>query len=126
MKKILCAGALLLIATLIGCAAGGGSNNSSGQPTVSSIQVAPPSMSIGTGLGQQFTATAHMSDGTSKDVTNSVQWSSSDSNIASVNSAGMASGSAPGTVTITAALSASLKSTAALTVSSAAVNLSSI
>ena len=125
MKKILCAGALLLIATLIGCAAGGGSNNSSGQPTVSSIQVAPPSMSIGTGLGQQFTATAHMSDGTTKDVTNSVQWSSSDANIASVNSAGMASGSAPGTVTITA-LSGSLQSTAALTVSSAAVNLSSI
>src|SRR5205823_2639276 len=86
---------------------------------------APPSMSIGTGLGQQFTATAHMSDGTTKDVTNSVQWSSSDANIASVNSAGMASGSAPGTVTITA-LSGSLKSTAALTVSSAAVNLSSI
>src|SRR5438876_10903960 len=37
----------------------------------------------------------------------------------------MASGSAPGTVTITA-LSGSLQSTAALTVSSAAVNLSSI
>jgi len=125
MKNVLCAGVLLLVATLTGCAAGGGSNNSSGQPTVSSIQVAPPSMSIGTGLGQQFTATAHMSDGTSKDVTNSVQWSSSDSNIASVNSAGMASGSAPGTVIITA-LSGSLKSTAALTVSSAAVNLSSI
>ena len=125
MKKVLCAGVLLLVATLTGCAAGGGSNNSSGQPTVASIQVAPPSMSIGTGLGQQFTATAHMSDGTSKDVTNSVQWSSSDSNIASVNSAGMASGSAPGTVTITA-LSGSLKSTAVLTVSSAAVNLSSI
>jgi len=124
MKKILCAGLLLLIATLTGCAGGAGSN-SSGQPTVSSIQVAPPSMSIGTGLGQQFTATAHMSDGTSKDVTTSVQWSSSDSNIASVNSAGMASGSAPGTVTITA-LSGSLQSTAALTVSSAAVNLSSI
>ena len=125
MKNVLCAGVLLLVATLTGCAAGGGSNNSSGQPTVASIQVAPPSMSIGTGLGQQFTATAHMSDGTSKDVTNSVQWSSSDSNIASVNSAGMASGSAPGTVTITA-LSGSLKSTAVLTVSSAAVNLSSI
>ena len=124
MKKTLCAGLLLLIATLTGCAGGAGSN-SSGQPTVSSIQVAPPSMSIGTGLGQQFTATAHMSDGTSKDVTTSVQWSSSDSNIASVNSAGMASGSAPGTVTITA-LSGSLQSTAALTVSSAAVNLSSI
>src|SRR5262249_19198194 len=101
MKNILCAGLFLLIAHLSGCGGTGSqSNNSSGQATVSSIQVAPTSTSIGTGSGQQFTATAHMSDGTNKDVTNSVQWSSSDSNIASVTSAGVATGSAPGTVTI--------------------------
>jgi len=130
MKKALCAALCLIAATLTGCAGAGGSNgsgssSSSNQATVSSIQVAPSSMSIGAGAGQQFTATAHMSDGTSKDVTATVQWSSSDSNIASVSNGGMATGSAPGKVTITA-LSGSLKSTAALTVSSAAVNLSSI
>jgi uncharacterized protein YjdB len=128
MKKALCAALCLIAATLTGCGGAGGSNgsgSSSNQATVSSIQVAPSSMSIGAGAGQQFTATAHMSDGTSKDVTATVQWSSSDSNIASVTSGGMATGSAPGKVTITAQ-SGNLKSTAALTVSSAAVNLSAI
>src|SRR5215468_11268658 len=130
MKKALCAALCLIAATLIGCGGGGSqssnsSSSSSGQATVSSIQVAPTSMSFGAGAGQQFTATAHMSDGTSKDVTATVQWSSSDSNIASVSNGGMATGSAPGKVTITAQ-AGNLKSTAALTVSSAAVNLSSI
>src|SRR5215470_2290828 len=129
MKKALCAALCLIAATLTGCAGGGSqssnSSSSSGQATVSSLQVAPTSMSIGAGAGQQFTATAHMSDGTSKDVTATVQWSSSDSNIASVTNGGMATGSAPGKVTITAQ-SGNLKSSAALTVSSAAVNLSSI
>src|SRR6266536_359524 len=67
-----------------------------------------------------------MSDGTSKYFTSTVQWSSSDSSIASVSSGGMATGSAAGTVSITAQSGSSLKSSATLTVSSAAVNLSSI
>jgi trimeric autotransporter adhesin len=129
MKKALCAALCVIAAALTGCAGGGSQSNSSSsssnQATVSSIQVAPVSMSIGTGAGQQFSATAHMSDGTTKDVTGTVQWSSSDSSIASISNGGMASGSAPGKVTITAQ-SGSFKSTATLTVSSAAVNLSSI
>ena len=36
------------------------------------------------GATQQFNATAHLSDGSTKDVTSSAQWSSSDSNIANV------------------------------------------
>jgi hypothetical protein len=84
MRKALCAALFLVASTLLGCGGGGSqSNHSSGPATVSSIQVAPTSMSIGTGSGQQFTATAQMSDGTSKDITNTVQWSSSDSSIAS-------------------------------------------
>src|SRR5438034_1401614 len=127
MKKALCGVLLAAVSMLIGCGGGGSqsNNNSSVQPSVSSIQVAPSSMSIGTGAGQQFSATAHMSDGTTKDVTATVQWSSSDSNIASISAAGMATGSAPGTVTITAQ-SGTMKPTATLTVSSAIVNLSSI
>jgi trimeric autotransporter adhesin len=126
MKNALCAGLFLVLATLTGCSGGGSqSNNNTSNPTISSIQVAPSSMSIGTGASQQFTATAHMSDGTTKDVSSSVQWSSSDSNIASVTSSGKATASAPGTVNITAQ-SSSLTSTATLTVSGAAVNLSSI
>jgi trimeric autotransporter adhesin len=125
MRKILCATLALLLSTLIGCSTGAGSNNPSNQATVSSIQVAPTSMSIGTGSTQQFSAAAHMSDGTSKDVTSTVQWSSSDTDIASITSGGMATGSAPGTVNITAQ-SGTLKSTATLTISGAAVNLASI
>jgi uncharacterized protein YjdB len=83
-------------------------------------------MSIGTGSVQQFTATAHLSDGTSKDITSTVLWDSSDPNIATISSGGMATGFGPGTVSITAQSSISLKSSATLTVSGAAVNLSSI
>jgi uncharacterized protein YjdB len=82
-------------------------------------------MSIGMGAQQQFTATAHLSDQTTKDVTSSVQWSSSDSNIASIAAAGLATGSASGSVTITAQ-SGTVAGTAALKVSAAATNLTSI
>jgi len=128
MRKALCAALVLVVSTLIGCGGAGSSqsNHSSGQPTVSSIQVAPTSMSIGTGSVQQFTATAHLSDGTSKDITSTVLWDSSDANIATISSGGMATGFGPGTVSITAQSSLSLKSSATLTVSGAAVNLSSI
>jgi hypothetical protein len=77
------------------------------------------------GAQQQFTATAHLSDGNTKDVTSSVRWSSSDSNIASIAAGGLATGSAFGTVTITAQ-SGTLEATAALRVSAAAENLISI
>jgi uncharacterized protein YjdB len=82
-------------------------------------------MSIGTGGAQQFTATAHFSNGTTKDVTGSAQWSSSDSNVASVTIAGIASGATAGTVTITAQYN-SMPGTALLKVTAAAANLSSI
>jgi len=126
MRKALCVALVLVATTLIGCGANSGSSNNSGQPTISSIQVTPQSISIGTGSGQQFTATAHMSDGTSKDITSTVLWDSSDANIATISSSGMATGFGPGTVSITAQSTISLKSSATLTVSGAAVNLSSI
>jgi uncharacterized protein YjdB len=126
MKTIVCAVVLLVIATLTGCSSGGGSQSNPPSPaTVTSIQVAPSSMSIGMGATQQFTATAHLSDNSTKDITSSAQWSSSDSSIASITSAGVVTGSASGTVTITAQ-STTFNSTATLTVSSAAANLVSI
>jgi uncharacterized protein YjdB len=126
MKTSVCAAVLVVIATLTGCSSGGGSQPNPPSPaTVTSIQVAPNSMSIGMGATQQFTATAHLSDNSTKDITSSAQWSSSDSSIASITSAGVATGSASGTVTITAQ-STTFKSTATLTVSSAAANLVSI
>src|ERR1700687_1415104 len=97
MKAAFCTGLLFVLAmtmiTMTGCS---GSNTPS-SPTISSIQVTPTSMSIGMGAQQQFTATAHLSDQTTKDVTSSVQWSSSDSNIASIAAGGLAHGSPAGT-----------------------------
>jgi uncharacterized protein YjdB len=130
MRKVPLAAAMVAFATLTGCSGGGSSStnsssSSSGGAVASSIQVAPQSMSIGAGATQQFKATAQMSDGSTKDVTTSVQWNSSDSTIASISTNGMATGSNSGTVTITA-VSGTLKSSASLTVTSAAANLTSI
>jgi len=60
------------------------------------------SVSIGTGATQQFVATAHLSDGTTSDMSSSVTWSSSDASVAGVSTKGLANGAAVGTVTISA------------------------
>src|SRR6266853_5233013 len=123
-------GVLALIATLVGCGSAGSgtqsqNNGSTTKATISSVAVSPTTMAISMGAVQPFTATAHMSDGTTQDVTSTAQWSSSDSTIASVDSSGHATGSNSGAVTITAK-SGSISSTALLKISSAAANLLSI
>ncbi len=129
MKIALRIGVLALIASLIGCSGGAVSSNTQSKTvasaTILSMQVAPSTMAISMGGAQQFTATALLSDGTTQDVTGTAQWSSSDSNIASVDSSGHATGSNSGAVTITAK-SGSISSTALLKISSAAANLLSI
>jgi trimeric autotransporter adhesin len=92
---------------------------------MTSLQVSPASIAIGVGSGQQFSATANYSDGSSKDVTSSAQWNSSDASVASISAGGMATGSSSGTVTI-AAKSGTQQSSASLKVSVAASNLVSI
>ena len=65
---------LVALCAWTACSGGASNSNSGGSngvPTVSSIQVSPTSMSIGMGAQQQFHATAHLSDGTSQDVTSS-------------------------------------------------------
>src|SRR6266704_6277130 len=79
---------LFSLSLLIACGGGGGSGSTSAlAPSLSSLQVTPGTMSISAGATQQFTATGKFSDGSSKDMTSSVQWSSSDSTFATVNSA---------------------------------------
>jgi uncharacterized protein YjdB len=53
---------------------------------------------------KQITAIATYSDGSSKDVTSQVTWSSSDTGIATIDATGLATGVSAGDVTITAAL----------------------
>jgi trimeric autotransporter adhesin len=122
-----CIGLLLALMLATGCGSSGGSqpNSATSTPSTSSIQVSPGSVSVGVSGTQQFIATAHLSDGTTKDVTSAVQWGSSDSNVASVNATGMATGAGVGSATITAQ-SGSLQGLATLSVSAAAGNLVSI
>ncbi len=75
---------------------------------VTSLQVTPATQSVLVDLSQQFIATALLSDGNSLDVTNdaTLNWTSSDSNIAIISNdspiKGKATGRGKGTTTITA------------------------
>src|SRR6476646_4765113 len=84
---------------------GGGSN-----PVVTAISMSPTAVTMNVGATTQFKATASYSDGSSKDVTSSASWTSTDPSVAPVQSSGqatpgLASGLAPGNVNITASFS---------------------
>ena len=106
MKKLQISIALMCFGLLAGC--GGGSNNSApGNPqaVLQTIQVTPAVTSIAAGLSQQFTATGKYSDNSTKDLTNSVAWSSSNTSTATISNTGMASSKAQGSATIIATYS---------------------
>src|SRR5437762_1644486 len=87
MKSMIVGTAALLIPVAsMGC----GSSSTPAAPTVTvtGVSVSGPTPAIG-GPPQQFTATAAMSNGTSKDVTSSASWQSSDTTIATVSSSGI-------------------------------------
>ena len=86
--------------------------------TLETLTVSPATATLANGLTKQFNATATFSDNTTQDVTSSVSWSSSDTTVADIDVAGLATASTKGTATITASLS-SQTSTATLTVSDA-------
>ena len=70
--------------------------------TVSSLTITPSPAQMAAGTKQQFFATAHMSDGTTQDVTYSVRWTTNNYNVAIVNSGVVTAVSAgPATVTAT-------------------------
>jgi uncharacterized protein YjdB len=92
-------------------------------PTISAISVTPEGMTLPIGIGQQFTATAIYSDGSSADLTSGVIWTSSAPTVASIDSTGLASMLAPGTTTVTATVG-SLTDSTSLTV--VAAHLTSI
>ncbi|MDH4120647.1 MAG: Ig-like domain-containing protein [Deltaproteobacteria bacterium] len=88
--------------------------------SLSFITISPSSKSMAAGQTVSYTATANYSNGTSADVTSTVVWASSNTAIATVNAAGLATGVGAGTATITATLSGTSGS-ATLTVTSAAL-----
>ena len=79
--------------------------------TLTAIAISPASPSIPINTTQQLTATGSYSDGSSRDLTSLVTWSSSTIANATVDAAGLVSGVAAGTATITATLGSVSKST---------------
>lgn len=71
-------------------------------PTLQSILIAPSGAVIPAGISQQLSATGNYNDGSTKNLTSSVQWSSSKLTVLSINSQGMATANAVGTATVTA------------------------
>jgi trimeric autotransporter adhesin len=125
MKKLQISSALVFVAVIAvvmaGCGGGGSSSSKAPVPAVlQSIQITPGAASIASGVAQQFKATGLYSDNSSKDLTNSATWSSSNTGTASISSAGMAVAKAQGSATITASYSGVTGSTT-LTVNAAAL-----
>ena len=71
-------------------------------PALTSITVTPGNSSSPIGAYQQFTAILSYSDGSTKDTTTSVTWSSSPATVATINASGLANALASGSTTITA------------------------
>jgi len=81
-----------------------GSTTLTVSPSLVSIAVTPAAASIPLGNTQQYTATGTYSDGSTQNLTNSVAWTSSANNVATINVGGLATSMATGSSTISAAL----------------------
>ena len=69
---------------------------------LSSITVAPNAVSLTKGAARQLTATANFTDGTTQDYTQTVNWTTANSNVAVVDGNGVASGLGVGSTSATA------------------------
>lgn len=70
--------------------------------TLVTITVTPASASVPVGLTQQFSALGIYSDQSTKDLTGTVSWSTSNSAVANISSAGLATANSVGTVSVRA------------------------
>jgi hypothetical protein len=109
--------AILVMLALNGCGGGG----SSPTPPVS-IAVTPLNSSVPKGATQQFLATGTFADNSTRNLTTAVTWASSDTGIATINAAGLATAVATGTTTITAVSGTIASTPVTLTVTPAAVS----
>ncbi len=71
-------------------------------PVLTSITLVPGSTTIAQGLSTGFTATGHYSNGASQNITASVVWSSDATNVAVINTVGIATAAGTGSANITA------------------------
>jgi hypothetical protein len=115
------AAACVLAAIFAASGCGGSSGTASVVPPVddlTSISVTPTGTSLPKGTSQQFKATGEFSNGTSRDLTSSVTWSSSAATTVSVSSSGLAQALSVGSANVIAT-SGSITGSAAVTVSPA-------
>ncbi len=119
----------VLAALLLLASCGGSSNSSTNSPappsgpaTLQSITITPGIATIAQGTTQAFTATGNYSDGSTKDLTPTAQWSCLLPNMAMVSNSsptqGLATGTSPGTVVISAS-SGNFTNSAQLTITGA-------
>jgi trimeric autotransporter adhesin len=102
MKTIANSLALCFILGLAACGGGGSSQTTNNGPSLTSIQVAGLTGSVVAGQTQQLTASARFSDGSTKDVTATATWSSSNAGIATVAPGGMLTAKASGQCSVSA------------------------
>ncbi|MBV7264288.1 Ig-like domain-containing protein [Photobacterium sp. WH24] len=93
----------------------------SGKHSVSQLQITPGVTSVAKGTHVQYTALAFYHDGTRKDVTDQVVWSSSASGTASVDSNGLVIAQAAGNTVITGVFDGITSNSADLTVTDASL-----
>lgn len=99
----------IFIPLLMGASNLGGGGCLGSTATLISIAVTPANQTLWINATQQFTATGTYSDASTDDITSSVTWASSNTNLVTMNSTGLATGGAlPSStaVTITASLDA--------------------
>ncbi len=91
---------LLMIAAASASALVACSNSTSPSATLQSVSISGTAPVKGASV--QFAAIATYSDGSTKDVTSTTTWGTSDATIATVNATGLVTGVGDGTATITA------------------------
>jgi len=103
-----------------------GGGGQPGSASLTALAVTPPSATVATSGTVSLHAMGTFSNNTTKDLTASVTWSSTDANVASVSASGVVTGVATGVVTI-GARSGNFTGSATLTVNSGAgANLTAI
>ncbi|WKD50171.1 Ig-like domain-containing protein [Microbulbifer spongiae] len=106
---------ILLGAVLAGCDS---DNNNNQVPRLVSISIFPAgNLSLAPGETQQYIARANFSNGTSSNISNSVNWQSEDSAVVTVNNSGVATAVAPGSTRIFASLAGIVSNRTPITVS---------
>ena len=90
--------------------------------TVGGLTITVPPLTLAAGQSSQLAASGAYGDGTTKDVTHDVHWSSSDPAIATVSLTGLVTAVAPGTATITGTLDGQ-SATLSVTVTNATLNV---